>query len=297
MFDRLITEKRNQRTMGLDQMSIREILTVMNEEDQYVAAAVQKQIPVIEQAVKHIVQAFRKGGRLIYLGAGTSGRIGLLDAVECPPTFGSPSDQVKSVMAGGMNAFVHAMEGAEDQEEQAVDDLKRVQLTCGDVMVGITASGRTPYVLAGLIYAREIGTTTISLSCNPDSVCSRLAQVAIEVVCGPEVITGSTRLKAGTAQKMVCNMLTTAAMIQVGKVYDNLMVDLQPTNDKLVSRAKRIIREATGCDEQTAANYLERANNQSKVAIVMILTKCTYDEALQRLQQGQQSIRKAIHVF
>jgi N-acetylmuramic acid 6-phosphate etherase len=295
MFEHLVTEKRNHRTMRLDQMSIREVLTVMNEEDQYVVAAVQQQIPLIEQAVEHVVQAFQQGGRLIYLGAGTSGRMGLLDAVECTPTFGTPPEQVVGLMAGGTKAFVQAVEGAEDQEEQAVDDLKRVQLTPQDVLVGITASGRTPYVLAGLAYACQIGTATVSLSCNPDSISSRLAQVAIEVVCGAEVVTGSTRLKAGSAQKMVCNMLSTAAMIHMGKVYENLMVDLQPTNDKLIARAKRIVREATGCDEQTAVSYLQKTNNQTKVAIVMILTQCSYEEALQRLKEGQQSIRKAVN--
>ncbi len=294
MLENLNTERRNQRTMQLDQMSITELLTVMNEEDAKVAQAVKEQIPHISRAVTSITESLRQGGRLIYMGAGTSGRIGLLDAVECPPTFGTSPEMVVGLIAGGSNAFIKAVEGAEDREELGVTDLQSINLTAKDAVVGIAASGRTPYVIGGLAYAKSLGAVTISISCNKDADISRNADIAIEIDNGPEVLTGSTRLKAGTSQKLVCNMLSTASMIGLGKVYGNLMVDVQLSNEKLVERAKRIIMEATSCDLSTAEKTLELADRKPKVAILMILTGCTYEEALQKLEQTQGFIRPAV---
>ncbi|MBM7645967.1 N-acetylmuramic acid 6-phosphate etherase [Scopulibacillus daqui] len=294
MLNHLTTETRNERTMNLDQMSAEELLKVMNDEDAKVALAVRKQIPQIAEAVKKIIKSFKSGGRLIYMGAGTSGRIGLLDAVECPPTFGADPNEVIGLIAGGERAFIKAVEGAEDSKTLGIQDLKNIKLTKHDVVVGIAASGRTPYVISGLEYANKIGAASIAISCNKDSEIGKIAQVAIEVVNGPEVLTGSTRLKAGTAQKLICNMLSTASMIGIGKVYGNLMVDLQLTNKKLVERAKRIIMEAASCDFQTAEEYLRKAHNKPKVAIVMLLTGMTYEEAAERLEKNQGFVRKAI---
>lgn len=228
------------------------------------------------------------------MGAGTSGRIGLSDAVECPPTFNTEPSDVIGLIAGGETAFIKAVEGAEDSLELGPEDLKRLKLTANDVVVGIAASGRTPYVIAGLKYANQVGAGTVSLSCNKDSEIGKIAKVAIEVVTGPEVLTGSTRLKAGTAQKLVCNMLSTASMVGIGKVYSNLMVDLQLTNEKLVERGKRIIMDATDCSYEVAEEYLEKAHSQPKVAIVMILTNVSYEEATDRLKKAQGFVRKAI---
>ncbi|MBN3525016.1 N-acetylmuramic acid 6-phosphate etherase [Paenibacillus apiarius] len=294
MLEHLTTEARNERTMNLDELSIEEFLQIMNEEDAKVAHAVREQIPQIAQAVAKIAESLRQNGRLIYTGAGTSGRIGLLDAVECPPTFGTLPEQVVGLIAGGEKAFIKAVEGAEDSRELGVEDLKNIQLTEKDTLVGIAASGRTPYVIAGLEYANQIGANTVAIACNKNSEVGRAAQIAIEIMNGPEVLTGSTRLKSGTSQKLVCNMLSTAAMIQVGKVYGNLMVDVQLTNEKLVERAKRIVMEATSCDYATAEKYLELADNKPKAAIVMILTGLTYEETLQKLEQSQGFVRQAI---
>lgn len=295
MLEHLTTEERNERTMNLDQMSVEQFLQVMNEEDATVAQAVRKQIPQIAKAVERIVAAFRGGGRLIYMGAGTSGRIGLLDAVECPPTFGTSPDQVIGLIAGGEHAFIKAVEGAEDNRELGAEDLKRIRLNDKDVVVGLAASGRTPYVLGGLEYAAGVGAGTVAISCNQGSEISAAAQIAIELINGPEVLTGSTRLKAGTSQKLVCNMLSTASMIGIGKVYGNLMVDLLPTNEKLMERAKRIIVEAAECDYETAQHYLTLAGHKPKVAIVMILTGLSYEEALERLRKSQDFVRSAIN--
>lgn len=241
-----------------------------------------------------IVEAMNKNGRLIYMGAGTSGRIGLLDAVECPPTFNTDPSEVVGLIAGGEKAFIKAVEGAEDSFELGPEDLKKVELTNRDVVVGIAASGRTPYVISGLEYANQVGAGTVSISCNKGSEIGKIAKVAIEVVNGPEVLTGSTRLKAGTSQKLVCNMLSTASMVGVGKVYGNLMVDLQLTNEKLVERAKRIIMDATDCSYEIADEFLEKAHAQPKIAIVMILTNVSYEEASNRLVKAQGFIRKTI---
>jgi N-acetylmuramic acid 6-phosphate etherase len=294
MLEHLTTESRNEKTMHLDQMNALNFLEVMNEEDMKVAIAVKQELPNIAKAVEIIVAAFKNGGRLIYMGAGTSGRIGLLDAVECPPTFNTSSEKVLGLIAGGENAFIKAVEGAEDSLELGPNDLKEIQLTKKDVLVGLTASGRTPYVISGLEYAKNIGAKTIAVSCNKDSETGKVAEIAIEVVSGPEVLTGSTRLKSGTAQKLVCNMLSTASMVGIGKVYGNLMVDLQLTNEKLVERAKRIIMEATSCSYKTAEDYLEKANRKPKIAIIMILTNVSYEDAVGRLEAAEGFVRNAI---
>lgn len=294
MLEQLTTEGRNEKTNNLDQMKALHLLEVMNEEDMKVAYAVKQVIPTIAKAVEVIIAAFKQGGRLIYMGAGTSGRIGLLDAVECPPTFNTSPEDVVGLIAGGGNAFIKAIEGAEDNRELGQDDLKEIQLTNRDILVGITASGRTPYVLAGLEYAKKIGARSIAISNNKESKTSKIAEIAIEVVSGPEVLTGSTRLKAGTAQKLVCNMLTTASMVGIGKVYENLMVDLQPTNEKLVERAKRIIMEAANCSYKNATVYLEKANKNPKIAIVMILSNVPYEQAKKRLEAAEGFVRNAI---
>lgn len=294
MLEHLTTECRNEKTMRLDEMKTLDLLEVMNEEDRKVAYCVQKEIPKIAKAVEMIVAAMKRGGRLIYIGAGTSGRIGLLDAVECPPTFNTDPNEVIGLIAGGESAFIKAVEGAEDSFTLSIEDLKEIQLTKEDVVVGIAASGRTPYVIAGLNYANQLGAGTVSISCNKESEIGKIATIAIEVVNGPEVLTGSTRLKAGTAQKLVCNMISTASMVGVGKVYGNLMVDLQLTNEKLVERAKRIIMDATECSYEMAEEYLIKANKQPKIAIVMILTNVSYEEAVDRLKAAEGFIRKAI---
>ncbi len=294
MLENLTTETRNEKTMNLDEMSTIEFLKVMNEEDAKVADAVKLELPQIAKAVEAIVEAKRKGGRLIYIGAGTSGRIGLLDAVECPPTFGTEPEEVIGLIAGGEKAFIKAVEGAEDSKELGVQDLKAMNLSEKDIVVGIAASGRTPYVIGGLEYANSIGVQTIAVSCNKGSAVGKEANIAIEVNNGPEVLTGSTRLKAGTSQKLVCNMLSTASMVGLGKVYGNLMVDVQLTNEKLVERAKRIVMEATSCDYETAESYLEKADNKPKIAIVMILAGFSKEEAIQRLEKTKGFIRQAI---
>jgi len=294
MLEKLATERRNQRTMELDDMTVEEILTVMNEEDQSVAGVIRQEIPVIKQVVAQVIQSFQAGGRLIYIGAGTSGRLGVLDAAECVPTFGVSPKMVVGLIAGGERALIKAVEGAEDSKTLAVEDLQALKVNANDTVIGIAASGRTPYVIGGLDYAREIGAATAALSCNKEAIISQHANLRIEVETGPEVLTGSTRLKAGTAQKLVLNMISTAAMIGVGKVYQNLMVDVQSTNEKLEVRAKRMIVEATGVDLETAARYFTSANGHVKTAIVMILADVSYPEAVERLQRAHGFVRDAL---
>lgn len=291
----LTTETRNSKTMNLDQMSTRQFLEVMNEEDQGVAIAVREQLGEIEKAVQATIASFNAGGRIIYLGAGTSGRLGVLDAVECPPTYGTAPEEVVGLIAGGEAAFVKAVEGAEDSEELAVADLKSIHLTANDTVVGIAASGRTPYVIGGLVYANELGAKTVAVSCNKNAKISQYAMDAkIEVEVGPEVVTGSTRLKAGTAQKLVLNMISTATMVGIGKVFNNLMVDVQLTNLKLVERAKKIVMDATDCDYATAEATLAQAENKPKVAIVMILAAVNAEQAHALLAQTNGFVAKAI---
>ncbi|WP_439743219.1 N-acetylmuramic acid 6-phosphate etherase [Bacillus pseudomycoides] len=294
MLENLSTEHRNENTMNLDEMSIREILQTMNREDCKVAVAVENEIEQIEKIVQSVVSSFQNGGRLIYIGAGTSGRLGILDAVECPPTFGTDEKQVQGFIAGGLKAFTKAVEGAEDREDLAVDDLKAIQLSNKDTVIGIAASGRTPYVIGGLKYANSTGASTASISCNKGAEISKFAKICVEVETGAEVLTGSTRLKAGTAQKLVLNMISTASMIGVGKVYKNLMVDVQSTNEKLVERSKRIIMEATGVDYKEAEAYYEKAKRNVKAAIVMILLQCEYGEALEKLTDAKGFVKKAL---
>lgn len=294
MLENLTTEKRNHSTMHLDEMSIMEILEVMNEEDHTVPRAVKQELYHIEKAVQYAVAAFKQEGRLIYLGAGTSGRLGILDAAECVPTFGSSSDMVQGFIAGGVKALTEAVEGAEDDENLGEEDLKKVSLTAKDVVVGMAASGRTPYVIGALKYAQKIGAKTVSVACNKQAPMSQHADAAIEVATGPEVLTGSTRLKAGTAQKLVLNMISTASMIGIGKAYENLMVDVKPTNKKLMERSKRMIMEATDVDYETAESYFEQANHHVKTAIVMILLQCSYETAKEKLQASKGFVRKAI---
>ncbi|MBA6440794.1 MULTISPECIES: N-acetylmuramic acid 6-phosphate etherase [Streptomyces] len=288
------TEARNERTTELDRMPVSELLSVMNAEDQTVALAVRDALPQIEAAVEAVAESLRRGGRLIYLGAGTSGRIGLLDAVECPPTFGTSPDQVVGLLSGGPGAFVMAVEGAEDEPARAVDDLEKIGVNDRDTVVGLAASGRTPYVVGGLKHAAAQGAVTVSVACNRDTVVSRYADIPIEVPTGPEVLTGSTRLKGGTAEKMVCNMLSTASMVRVGKVYGNLMVDVRASNEKLVDRARRIVVEATGTDADTAAEALRAADGHAKTAIVMLLARCTAEEAARRLNLAHGDTRTAV---
>ncbi|GAA2344353.1 N-acetylmuramic acid 6-phosphate etherase [Streptomyces violaceusniger] len=288
------TEARNERTTELDRMPVSELLSVMNAEDQTVALAVRDALPQIEAAVEAVAESLRRGGRLIYLGAGTSGRIGLLDAVECPPTFGTSPDQVVGLLSGGPGAFVMAVEGAEDEPARAVDDLEKIGVNDRDTVVGLAASGRTPYVVGGLKHAAAQGAVTVSVACNRDTVVSRYADIPIEIPTGPEVLTGSTRLKGGTAEKMVCNMLSTASMVRVGKVYGNLMVDVRASNEKLVDRARRIVVEATGTDADTAAEALRAADGHAKTAIVMLLARCTAEEAARRLNLAHGDTRTAV---
>lgn len=294
MLDHLKTETRNQRSMDLDQLSTLSVLELMQEEDAKVSLAIREKLPEIERVTLRVIESFKQGGRLIYTGAGTSGRMGILDAVECVPTFGTGPDMVQGVIAGGDKAIRFAVEGAEDSVEQGIEDLKKLDLSDKDIVLGIAASGRTPYVIGGLQYAARVGAGTASLACNKDAEISNYAKYPIEIITGPEVLTGSTRLKAGTAQKMVLNMISTAAMIGIGKTFSNLMVDVQPTNEKLVVRAKSMIREITGCDYETASEYYELSRHQVKVAVIMLLAGLDYEEARSKLQESDGFIRRAL---
>ncbi len=290
----LQTEARNDATMHLDNMSVTELLTVMNAEDAKVAGAIKKELPSIRKVVIAAILAFQKKGRLIYIGAGTSGRLGVLDAVECVPTFGTPPWMVQGVMAGGRKAFYTAVEGAEDNELMATADLNQLGVGPRDIIIGISASGRTPYVTSGLKYAKRKGAMTASISCNKKAAISQYADFPIEVDAGPEVLTGSTRLKAGTAQKLVLNMISTAAMVGIGKVFNNLMIDVQATNEKLVERSKRIIAEAAEIDLAQAELYYKKANGQVKKAIVMALLQCDLMTAEKKLAQANGIVKSAI---
>lgn len=288
----LETEKRNRRTMNLDQLSLHERLQLMNEEDQQVAKAVNYVLPQIENVVIAVVEIFKKGGRLIYIGAGTSGRLGILDAVECVPTFGTPPELVQGLIAGGNQAMWQAVEGAEDDVELAKKELADLGLSEKDIVIGLAASGRTPYVIGGLTYANEIGAASACVCCNTKTPIGKIAKNAIEVAVGPEILTGSTRLKAGTAQKLILNMISTMAMIELGKVYQNLMVDVRPTNKKLVQRAKSMIVEATGCRDECAEKMFEETNQDVKLAIVRILYGVGTEEAKERLRRSNGFIRQ-----
>ena len=288
------TETRNQNTMDLDIMSPLEVVTVMNQEDAKVPAAITPALPNIAQCVTWAIESIEAGGRIIYMGAGTSGRLGVLDAVECPPTFGVAPEVVVGLIAGGEKAFVKAVEGAEDSRELGRQDLIDMNLQKRDIVIGIAASGRTPYVLGGLAYAQEMGCHTVGISCNPGSAVGAAAELAIEVVPGPECLTGSTRLKSGTCQKLILNMISTATMVGCGKAYQNLMVDVMQTNEKLVVRAQNIVMEATGCDRETAAEKIALAGGNAKTAITMILADCGVEEARERLAKAKGHVREAI---
>ncbi|MGG0510504.1 N-acetylmuramic acid 6-phosphate etherase [Priestia megaterium] len=289
----ILTEKRNPQTLNIDELSSLEIVKKINEEDHQVPQAINKVLPVIALLVDEIVSAFKQGGRLIYIGAGTSGRLGVLDASECVPTFGTPAEQVIGIIAGGDKALRHALEGAEDNKKQAIEDLKAINLSNKDILVGIAASGRTPYTLSALAYANSLGTVTGCVVNSPQSPMEQESKYAIVAESGPEVVTGSTRMKAGTAQKLVLNMLTTASMIQIGKVYSNLMVDVQPTNDKLVQRAKNIIAELTGVSSEEAAESLQTYKTP-KAAILALLTSTEGDEVHRLLDKHDGHLKKAI---
>ena len=290
----LVTESRNKETMGLDQMTPLEIVTVMNREDGKAVEAVEEVLPQIAQAIAWCTDSLKQKGRIIYIGAGTSGRLGVLDAVECPPTFGVSPDVVVGLMAGGTPAFVKAVEGAEDSQTMGEDVLKEIHLSPAVIVIGLAASGRTPYVIYGLRYAKKIGCRTVAVSCNRDSEIGKEADLAIEPVPGPEVLTGSTRLKAGTVQKMVLNMISTGSMVGIGKVYQNLMVDVVQTNMKLITRAENIVMTATGCTREEARDSLEEAEGSVKLAITMILLQCGAKSAKTRLNRAGGYVRNAI---
>ncbi len=290
----LVSEGRNPDTMDIDLLSSQEIVERLNQQDKQVPLAVEAVLPQIAQAVDKITAAFKQGGRLIYLGAGTSGRLGVLDASECPPTFGVSDQMVIGLIAGGKEAMFTAQEGAEDNATLGAHDLQQIDFSSKDVLVGIAASGRTPYVIGALEYANDLGATTIALSCNPDSPIAEIAQIAISPVVGPEALTGSTRLKSGTAQKLVLNMLTTASMIRLGKSYQNLMVDVRATNRKLIARAVRIVMQATDCQREEVEALLKESHNNAKLAILMHLTGMNYEQATAKLSQSDGFLRRAM---
>ncbi|MFF2889102.1 N-acetylmuramic acid 6-phosphate etherase [Paenibacillus sp. NPDC057967] len=290
----MITEENNGNTQGLDQMSIGEIIQAMNEEDQKVAVAVRKELPAIEYAIKQIVERMEKGGRLFYIGAGSSGRMGVLDSAECPPTFGVSSNMVNAIIAGGDAALLHAVENAEDDEEAGSSDIRH-RITSKDVVVGLAASGRTPYVIGALKEARGLGALTVGVTCNKDTAIGSLADCPIEVFVGPEVITGSTRLKAGTSQKMILNMISTTVMIRLGKVYGNLMVNVKATNAKLRQRVVRIVMKAANVDEQTAKHYSEQAQGDARLAILMIKFGLPKEDLISILQMNNNHFGQAMN--
>ncbi|MFU2089670.1 N-acetylmuramic acid 6-phosphate etherase [Avibacterium avium] len=290
----LSTEQRNTNSMNLDELSALEIVQLMNAEDKNVPLAIEKCLPQIAVAVEKIVQAFQQGGRLVYIGAGTSGRLGVLDASECPPTFGVSSEMVKGIIAGGERALRHPIEGAEDNPQSAVENLQEIDFNTKDILVGIAASGRTPYVLGGLDYAKSLGATTMAIASNANSPMAQVAEIAIITAVGAEVLTGSSRLKSGTAQKLVLNMLTTASMVLIGKCYQNLMVDVQASNQKLVARATRIVMQATDCTAEQAQQALTAAHNNAKVAILMLLANLDYPSAVQLLSENKGRLQGAL---
>lgn len=291
---KMFTEQRNPNSMNIDRLSALDIVRVINNEDKQVPMAVEKCLSQIAEAVEKIVDAFQQGGRLVYVGAGTSGRLGVLDASECPPTYGVSPEMVVGLIAGGERALRHSIEGAEDNAEQGKADLQAVNFSEKDVLVGIAASGRTPYVLGALDYANELGATTVSIASNPNSAMAKVVDIAIETVVGAEVLTGSSRMKSGTAQKLVLNMLTTASMILLGKCYENLMVDVQASNEKLRARAIKIVMEATECEREVAENTLKIAENNAKLAIMMILSGFDKEPAERILAEHHGRLRDAV---
>lgn len=290
----LDTEQKNERTKNIDILSTLEVLKLINDEDKKVAFAVEKELEHIKEAVDMVYEKMVAGGRLIYAGCGTSGRIGILDAVECPPTFGTDPELVQAIIAGGVMAFVKAVEGAEDDLNLAAKDLDKIGFSAKDILVGIAASGRTPYVIGAVTHAKKLGAKTISLTCCNNSQLTTMTDISITPQTGPEVITGSTRLKSGTAQKMVLNMLSTSVMIKLGKVYGNLMVDLKATNEKLVERAVLIVRTITGVEDQVARDTLKSCDYSAKTAIVMLQCNLTAEEAEQAIEKANGHISSMI---
>lgn len=295
--DRLLTEARNPNTENIDELTTGEILQRINQEDKKVASAVEGVLPQITQAVDWIVESLRGGGKLFYVGAGTSGRLGILDASECPPTYGTPPELVQGLIAGGEKAVFRAVEGAEDSLTLAAEDLAARGFTPKDIVVGIAASGRTPYVIGALEFARRVGCHTIAVVCTPDSEMQKVAELTIAIMVGPEVIMGSTRMKAGTAQKLVLNMLTTASMIRMGKVYSNLMVDVQATNKKLVERSIRIVGMATGVSREEAEEAIAQAGGSVKVAVTLLLAGVSANQAKVALDQAGGSVSQALKLL
>lgn len=293
--NKITTERRNERTMDIDNFSAYEITKIINEEDKNVQLGISKEIDNISAVVEEASNALKRGGRIIYMGAGTSGRLGVLDAVEAPPTYGVDFNTVIGLMAGGEDAFIKAKEGAEDSEELAVEDLENINVSDKDIVIGVAASGRTPYVISGLEYCNARGITTASVAITYNSEIGKIAKFPIEVEVGPEVVTGSTRMKAGTAQKMILNMISTGAMILNGKVYQNLMVDVQQTNKKLVQRAVNIVIDATGVTLEEAKETLEKADGSAKVAIVMVLLGVDADQAKDQLDRNEGSVRRVLN--
>lgn len=297
LFDQLqtlTTEKRNPRTMGIDTAPLEEIVRLLHQEDKLAVDAVTPELPYVVQAVRIIEDAFGKGGRLFYVGAGTSGRLGVLDAAECPPTFGTPAEQVQGLIAGGPKAMFEAQEGAEDHESNGAGAVDAAGVVTADVVCGIAASRRTPYVIGAVARAREIGARTLFVTCNPRSQFTIDVDVAICPDVGPEPIMGSTRMKSGTATKLVLNMLSTATMIRLGKVYENMMVDLQMTNLKLVERSKKIVMTATGVDYKTSSDVLDAADGHVKTALVMLLADVDVEAARHRIERARGFVRHAI---
>ncbi|GLY61278.1 N-acetylmuramic acid-6-phosphate etherase [Pectobacterium brasiliense] len=294
ILSKLITENRNPASEEIDVLSTLDMLAAINREDKKVPEAVEATLVQIAQVVDRVVQAFGCGGRLIYCGAGTSGRLGILDASECPPTYGTPREQVVGLIAGGHPAILQAVENAEDNSEMGEQDLRNLNFNARDVLVGISASGRTPYVLGAMAYATTLGATVAAISCNPNSEMSQVADIAIEPLVGAEVVTGSTRMKAGTAQKLVLNMISTGAMIRCGKVFGNLMVDVEATNAKLLQRQLSIVVEATDCSQEEAAQALDACNRHCKTAILMILSGLSAADAGALLSKNQGFIREAL---
>ena len=291
---KLTTEQRNPKTTAIDEASALEIVKLINAEDQTVPKAVKKILPAISRAIIVIANHLSHGGRLFYIGSGTSGRLGILDAAECPPTYSTPPELVQGIIAGGAPAIFRAQEGAEDSENTGAEDLEKQKLTNLDVVVGLSASGRTPYVIGALKYAQQTGAYTIAVTCTENPETAAVADLSLTAVTGPEVITGSTRMKAGTAQKLILNMIYTGSMILMGKVYGNQMVDLQCTNRKLEARARRILTEATGCDADTADTLLEQSHGAVKPAILMHLTGIDYETALKKLKDNQGHLKQAL---
>lgn len=287
------TEQRNAKTKDLDLLETSEIIKIMNEEDLNVVAAVKEGLPQIEKVIKAMIDTLQNNGRIVYVGAGTSGRMGIIDAVECNPTFGC-TNEFLGLIAGGNGAIIKAVEGAEDSKELCVKDLKENDFSKNDMLIGVAASGRTPYVIGGIEYAKELGAKTACVCCNKNTEIGKLVDNPIEVSAGPEILTGSTRLKSGTCQKIIINMLSTASMIGVGKVYGNLMVDVKATNEKLVERCRRIVMEATGCDHDLADKTLNETNNNCKLAIIMILLGVSLDEAKEKLSNAKGVVRNAL---